>query len=245
MIEIREVLGRAEQGITLPFICRGSDDKVYYVKGKGAGYASLVREWIAGRAAQLLSLPIAPFKILEMPRRLFDADRGRLWDLGYGPVFGSLRQESTYEFSMTHSKLVAPELRRDIAVFDWWVLNGDRSLSENGGNPNLLWSEANKSLVIIDHNLAFDPTVSLDSLIAGHVYGSSLVEISGDTKLQDAYKRRLLVCLEKLEGIQDELPERWACVDDLQTFATELRFEDAMNALQRISQSDFWKPRNA
>ncbi|WP_409527298.1 HipA family kinase [Rhizobium sp. BK591] len=47
-IEIEEVLRRSDQGVTRPYICRGADGKLYYVKGKDAGYESLVKEWIAG-----------------------------------------------------------------------------------------------------------------------------------------------------------------------------------------------------
>ena len=36
-IQIVEVLGRSIQGITRPFICRGEDDRTYFVKGQGAG----------------------------------------------------------------------------------------------------------------------------------------------------------------------------------------------------------------
>jgi hypothetical protein len=34
-VVIEEVLGRAHQGLTLPFICRGDDGAVYFVKGIG------------------------------------------------------------------------------------------------------------------------------------------------------------------------------------------------------------------
>ena len=45
---IVEIKRRAEQGRTRPFLCRGDDDKWYWVKGNGAGKASLCREWLAG-----------------------------------------------------------------------------------------------------------------------------------------------------------------------------------------------------
>lgn len=35
-VEIEEVIGRSEQGITEPYICRGVDNYFYYVKGRGA-----------------------------------------------------------------------------------------------------------------------------------------------------------------------------------------------------------------
>jgi hypothetical protein len=48
-VDIVEIIGRSEQGITRPFICHGDDSCLYYVKGKGAGFRTVVAEWIAGR----------------------------------------------------------------------------------------------------------------------------------------------------------------------------------------------------
>lgn len=39
-IDIDEVIGRSEQGKTRPFICRGCDGHLYYVKGRDAGRCS-------------------------------------------------------------------------------------------------------------------------------------------------------------------------------------------------------------
>ena len=47
-IQIVEIIGRSTQGITRPFICRGEDGHIYFVKGRGAGKRSLICEWIAG-----------------------------------------------------------------------------------------------------------------------------------------------------------------------------------------------------
>ena len=60
-IEIIEVIRRSTQGVTKPFICRGDNDKIYFVKGKGAGRRSLVYEWNAGHLGVALDIPIAPF----------------------------------------------------------------------------------------------------------------------------------------------------------------------------------------
>ncbi|MFN0080459.1 MAG: HipA family kinase [Prosthecobacter sp.] len=59
-LAITEILGRSEQGMTRPFICRAGA-LIHYVKGRYAGQRSLCCEWIAGRAAQFLldGLPLA------------------------------------------------------------------------------------------------------------------------------------------------------------------------------------------
>ena len=93
-VEILEVLGRSEQGITKPFICRADDDEIYFVKGTGAGRRSQLCEWIGGKLGQWLGLPLAPFEIVEVPVELLELGVGQdLSDLGAGLAFGSLRQE--------------------------------------------------------------------------------------------------------------------------------------------------------
>ena len=92
MIRIDEVIGRAVQGVTRPFICRGSDGHVYYVKGAGAGRRSQICEWIAGNLALTLCLPIAPFTLVEIPEELDAVSDMPDWrDLGTGMAFGSRR----------------------------------------------------------------------------------------------------------------------------------------------------------
>lgn len=159
-LEIVEIIGRAQQGITQPFICRGEDDQVYFVKGRGAGRRSLVCEWIAGQLGRRLGLPIAPFEIVEIPEQLLAvAMRDDLNELGVGRAFGS-RKMPVVELSVSLIDQVPEDIQRDVLAFDWWVRNADRSLGETGGNPNLFWDTGNEALVVLDHNQAFDPGFS-------------------------------------------------------------------------------------
>ena len=77
---ITEVTARSTQGITRPFICRGDDGWLYFVKGNGAGRSSLISEWIhtgqrhrrlppqARRNAHLLRVALAPpLQLLHAP----------------------------------------------------------------------------------------------------------------------------------------------------------------------------------
>lgn len=190
-IEIDEVLRRSEQGVTEPYICRGSDGKLYFVKGKGAGYESLVKEWVAGQLARQLGLPIPRFCIVTVPRDLYEAGRdGPLRDLGSGLLFGSENVENANEMSFIHIQHAPADLKRDIAAFDWWIKNGDRTLTDAGGNPNLLWLETTHRLVVIDHNLAFDEEVTLHSQLESHIFRSSLSEVCDQTDLQTHYNAR-------------------------------------------------------
>ena len=87
-IQIVEILKRSEQGMTRPFICRCEDDRLYYVKGRGAGPRSLLCEWLAGHLANALDLPVPEFVIAQASKELVDLfpDGG---DLGALPAFAS------------------------------------------------------------------------------------------------------------------------------------------------------------
>jgi len=60
MLEITEIIRRAEQGRTGPFLCRASDGRQYFVKGRAATASGLMREWLGATLAQRFGLPVPP-----------------------------------------------------------------------------------------------------------------------------------------------------------------------------------------
>ena len=162
-MRIVEINRRSIQGKTEPFICKNEEGEMFFVKGRHAGYDALVREYVAAKLAEALELPIAPFCIAEMPETLVKASLvpGAL-DLGWGEVFASREVEFADELRWTQVREVDASLAAQILVFDWWIGNVDRILSDMASrnvscNPNLLWVAERRELIIIDHNLAFLP----------------------------------------------------------------------------------------
>src|SRR4051812_40854470 len=99
-IQVEEVYRRAEQGVLRPFLCRGSDGEVYFVKGRGAGYRDLIAEYLCARLGTLLGLPIPAFSILEVPAKLITTSLVQgIHELGAGSAFGSMRVPSVQELS--------------------------------------------------------------------------------------------------------------------------------------------------
>src|SRR5690554_1906990 len=95
---------RSTQGMTRPYICRGDDGHVYFVKGVGAGRRSQLCEWIAGSLALEIGLPVAPFEIVHVPDELIELEAGLdLGDLGIGPAFAS-RECGVSELSFSRVK---------------------------------------------------------------------------------------------------------------------------------------------
>ena len=242
-VSIVEIMGRSDQGMTHPFICRGDDGDVYFVKGRGAGMSSLICEWIAGQLALRLSLPVAPFEIVEIPEALLSvASRGDLADLGTGKAFGSRRQP-VIELSPSHLASVPEEQQRDVLAFDWWIRNDDRTLSERGGNPNLFWDVDGERLVVIDHNQAFDPRFSPADFMATHAFRGQSATVFGDWVTQQAYAGRFLQAMADWEAICDTVPPEWRFVDAEQTVPTDFDTSEVHRLLMRCRDDGFWSQR--
>jgi len=203
-VEIVEIMGRAKQGVTRPFICRGDDDQIYFVKGVGAGRRSQVCEWIAGNLALELGLPIAPFKIVHVPAELVEGNP-QYRDLGVGPAFGS-RKQTIMELNYAGIDRVPDGLQRDLLAFDWWVRNEDRTLSESGGNPNLFWEPEQGRLVVIDHNQAFDEQFSVGDFLNYHVFSDQEDSLFGDVLYRQEYERSYQQVLKHWHNITKSTP---------------------------------------
>ncbi len=164
LIRIIEIGDIAWQGKTEPVFCRAEDAHEYVVKGSFAGRKALIAEWVANRLGRLLELPIPEFAQLQLDPLFFDygAKPLELGRLGPGILFGSRRESGLVELRQADLSLVDLNLKARVLAFDWWIANSDWVFIEGAGNPNLLWAEDTHRLVVIDHNLAFDP-----SLMAG------------------------------------------------------------------------------
>lgn len=239
-IQIVEILGRSIQGVTRPFICRGEDDCTYFVKGHGAGRPSLIAEYVCGKLALAFGLPVADFEIVEVAPELIEwGGIEDAQDLGAGLAFGSRTLPHVQEFNYAMLPDVDVQLRKDILVFDWWVHNGDRNLTEKGGNPNLLWDQDANELAVIDHNQAFDPDFDPLLFSQTHVFHQDLPFVFGDMVERMAYQARLAGAFAELEQACDTVPPDWWWVD--QGVPANFDRESARATLERYTSNDFWR----
>jgi hypothetical protein len=251
-LNIIEVMSRSEQGRTQPYICRGDDGMVYFVKGRIATRHGLINEWLCANLALAFGLPIAPFGIATVPHELMEADiSGFLSDLGEGAVFVSQRVEGT---ELTHSQAAKVQVatQNDVLMFDWWVRNQDRCLTQHGGNVNLLWAHARThtealgtsqaaGLTVIDHNLAFDATFSKTQFCKGHVFAPQLPTIFSNFLTRQSYAERYASALSAVwDSACGKLPQEWFYIDDEQTLPTNFPFEQIKQSLDAANHPDFW-----
>jgi len=238
MVQIVEIMGRSTQGVTHPFICRGDDDNTYFVKGSGAGRRSLVCEWIAGNLAMALNLPIAPFKVVEVPSELVEGNP--LYDdLGAGPAFASLRQ-TIMELNYAGIDLVPDQLQRDVLAFDWWIRNWDRTLSESGGNPNLFWEPEHERLVVIDHNQAFDADFDVESFQKYHVFSRQYNDLFGDELYRQEYAKNFQNALNRWQNICETIPENWHYLDAEMSISANIQLDAIFTILKRCNTETLW-----
>lgn len=239
---IVEVLQRSAQGMTEPYVCRCDDGDIYFVKGRSATPRGLVAEWLCARLAESFGLPVAPYAMATVPDELIAADlTGWLAGLGAGKVFAS-RRVNAVELTDVHRDLIPEQLRRDVVAFDWWVRNGDRNLTPTGGNPNLLWNpEGEGALVVIDHNLAFDPAFSDGDFLKLHVFADDIPVMFSDFLVRQAYEARFRVALGGWDEACDNLPTGWGFIDPEQTLPVDFSVAEFRTTLERAFTETFWQ----
>lgn len=125
-------------------------------------------------------------------------------------------------------------------IFDWWVRNGDRCLTEQGGNPNLFWEPGHAELVVIDHNQAFDFDVKKQEFFETHVFSDQLCELSSDFFRRDEYNNRFSTALNAWSQIVNEIPESWWYVDKEMTVPVNFDVDAVYHLLKDFEQQNFW-----
>jgi hypothetical protein len=232
---LTEIIDRSEQGATRPFICKCDDGNIYYVKGHDAGRKTLIAEWLCGRIGREMGLNIPEFKIVEIPRPMIEfGARDDLEDLGTQPAFGSKQVEGTLEIPYSTVHKLAEPGKASLLLFDWWVMNADRTLSEYGGNPNLLYSSKENEIWVIDHNLAFD-TEGADSILENHIFAEALTEWD-ETFRKDAIEKMTGI-MTRIDHFWNEMPEEWTEF----AYGIDLAKITGILARFRDKPEDFWR----
>jgi hypothetical protein len=215
---------------------------VYFVKGRSATRPGLIGEWLCAKLGEPFGLPLAESAIATVPQELLDADlTGWLADLGPGEVFAS-RRVNAVNMTETIRELVPVAQRHDVVAFDWWVHNADRTLTAKGGNANLLWNPSNDGhLVVIDHNLAFDPAFSAEAFCSLHAFAENIPAMFSDFLLRDAYVARFKAALEGWDEYCATLPASWSFIDPEQTIPVNFPFAAVKALLGRAFTNTFWQ----
>jgi len=252
-ITITEVRERAVQGMTRPFICAAGSTE-YFVKGAYAGMNSLCCEWVANRLAGLIALEsplvVPDFRMAMVPRLLIAASgRADIADLGEGMVFASQTIHDVREPTVVRVETMPEEVMAQLLLLDLWLQNEDRSLTELGGNPNLLVPRVpsatgkpeDERLWAYDFNLAFDEDFNRERFFGAHVFGRMLERWPDG--FCERMEPRLKVALEEVPTIFAELPLEWLHLDGDESLPVQLDIKRVISALELpfIDPETFWK----
>ena len=145
------------------------------------------------------------------------------------------------EFFFSQVKRVDEELRCLVFAFDWWVRNEDRTLSREGGNPNLFWNVLEDALVVLDHNQAFDPEFSAEQFLKLHAFSNAASSLFEDWERQQRFSTLFSEALKSWNEICDTIPQQWWFSDEEQTVPAIFDRELEYQQLLRCQSAEFWK----
>ncbi len=126
-------------------------------------------------------------------------------------------------------------LQARLLAFDWWVANSDRVFIDGAGNPNLLWAEDQQRLVVIDHNLAFEPSLMAE-FWQNHAFRDARLVWSAE--FRETMSAEFRAALGYLPTIWREVPEEWTEVE------SGISLTDIESLLWRFDREAdrFWRP---
>ncbi|MCC4105042.1 HipA family kinase [Serratia ureilytica] len=229
-----EIIRRINEGSTQPFLCRCNDDRLYVVKSRPSmPPRNLLAEFVSGCIVEDIGLPIPDFKIVNIPEEVIEYVPDLEQQISPGPAFASLYIEgaASLTFSQSRDESVIPvDEQKLIYVIDKTVLNADRTLTEKGGNVNILYDFGNSKYYLIDHNLSFDQNAS-EADFSVHVYAPNSRNWRIDMVDKLELRERILETLRRMPHFLDDIPDEW--IDDA-------FFPVINNTLDRTDTDEFW-----
>ncbi|WP_221074757.1 HipA family kinase [Agarivorans aestuarii] len=230
-IEIIHVIKTMEQGRTQPYLCEAEDGNQYILKGTSATYKGLIKECIAAELGIEFGLPIPKFRLAYIDENFA---RYSIIDTECEYGFASSYQQHIQDIKYYQLAQLEPQILRDLYFFDYWIKNGDRCLTELGGNPNFFIHQKTGEPIVIDHNLAFDVDFSIDEHIFSHVGRDAWggLQLIDNVQYRDKCRR----ALDKLPAVVDQLPQEW-----LELYPLDRIEEEITLVLHRYEHADFWE----
>ncbi len=148
--------------------------------------------------------------------------------LAESPAFGSRFVKDTVQFAPELNSSITDQQKARILLFDCWVMNQDRS----DFNPNLLWTPVQKTLHVIDHNLAFDADFDPQAFWSHHIFRESRRLWDEQFKAQIIGEMQRII--ERLPDDWEQLPQEWTDMGGARTLNT------VAQALRRFEYPEFW-----
>lgn len=207
-IELVSITGRAGNGKSRPFLCEANDGNFYFVKRDNVTRDELVVDYLISRLAEECGLPVAPVRLVNIPKELAAhalVDEAETFQAGV--AFGSQRISFGDEIRSSHLRGIDEETMMRCLCFDWWVRNPDRRLDLIGGDPNVLWDPVLQNIFLIDHDQSLDPDFDPVAFKREHVFRD--VRPFLEKSFLKKWRTRFESAIYNLDKIWDEMPTEW------------------------------------
>lgn len=207
-IELVSIAGRAGNGKSRPFFCEADDGHFYFVKRDNVTRDELVMEYLISRLAEECGLPVAPVRLVTIPKEL--AAHALVDDpatFQAGVAFGSQRISFGDEIRSSHLRDIDEETKKRCLCFDWWVRNPDRRLDMLGGDPNVLWDPVLQHIFLIDHDRCLDPAFDPVAFPREHAFRD--VRPFLEKPFLEKWRTRFESAIYNLDKIWAEMPGEW------------------------------------
>jgi hypothetical protein len=236
LISIIEIHHQMKQGATAPYLCTADDGRKYVIKRQRAGFEGCLKEWLFGTLGQYFGLPIPNCELVYVDRLLLEFNDKYQFEIGEGIAFGSELipdlQEVNYQIVQTFPQ----NTLMDLYVFDYWIRNGDRNLTELSGNPNLFYKQSSLDVIVLDHNLAFDNTFLPEEhsqLHVSHEYWPAQI----DYDIRQKFECRIENALAYWDVIIAKIPDDWKeGMDDFDGLIEQIKL-----ILTEYNNETFWE----
>ena len=208
VVPVVSLCGRAASGVSRPWLAEGADGHFYFLKRDNVSPDRLAMEFLISRLAEECGLPVAPVRLLDLPKTLLahSALEG-VGGLTPGLAFGSLRVPFAEEIRSSHLRSIDEETKLRCLCFDWWTRNPDRSLDRIGGDPNVLWDPVLLQIFLIDHDRCLDPEFDGTAFKREHVFRD--VRPFLERKFLEKWRTRFESAIYHLARIWEEMPTAW------------------------------------
>lgn len=252
VVKATRALEGINNGCTKPYYITCDDGEIYVVKFKQnpEGARALVNEFVCGKIAEILELPLAVPVLVEVANE-FIYDYGTAIEqhincaTGPGLHFGTKKIKKGVPITNSDVLKRAKNVNviPEIIIFDQLICNKDRD--RNGGN--LLFDMSKMEIVVIDHTHAFDigpiwtevdlkqrlgePFIAFDN--SGYVYRKLVPFVTGYNPFQTAIVRVKSLLGATIGNIINEIPNEWQ-VSDVEKAAL---YEYIMDRVHRIEEA--------
>lgn len=233
-LSVQEIVERIQSGMTEPYLCRLDDERLYALKGRQALPRGLIAESVCATLGRELGLPIPEFGLVQIEQHFLETaqDEQFSYSIGPGTAFASLWRDTTIPINRSWFDKIDNEVLARIYVFDHWVRNGDRTLTELGGNPNLLVDLSVNELVMIDHNLAFSAGYELVDL-KSHACRKAWLDEQTNLVFNQQCQSAMAQAMADVPSLISELPEAWLNAEpDIEN--------EIVTILARVETTQFW-----